>query len=162
MEVKNNIKEKLKKPISPKDFLKKPLIFFVPALIVASFLAFIFITTQIAYLAFFHFPFFLYLLYYSFFSLYLQQIARKTGTKYTWFAWLPIARNYLMCKIAGRSGLLTLFFFIPIINLGVKIVVWRDIAITRGMSSFAATFIGILMLIPVVQLIPLVVMAKRP
>lgn len=79
----------------------------------------------------------------------LQVIGNKTGTLNTWLAWIPIANIYLMCKIARKSGWLTLLFFVPVVNIVILIIIWMDIANLLKMSSWW----GVLMIIPGLNLI---------
>ena len=79
----------------------------------------------------------------------LQTIARKTDIPDDWLAWIPIANLYLLCKIAGRSGWWTLAFFVPLLNIVIAIIWWWSIAEKRNKPGW----LGILMIIPVVNLI---------
>jgi hypothetical protein len=86
---------------------------------------------------------------YAWIALTLYIIATKTGTRNAWLAWIPIANLYLMCKVAGLSGWLTILFFIPLANIILVIIVWMEIARARNKPSW----LGILMIIPIVNLI---------
>ena len=86
---------------------------------------------------------------YIWLALCLYTIANKTKTPDAWVAWIPIANIYLMCKIAGRSGLWTFLFFIPLLNVIILVVVWMDIAKVCNKESW----LGILMIVPIANLI---------
>lgn len=93
---------------------------------------------------------------YIFFALALMSIANKTKTKNAWLAWIPIANIYLMTQIAKLNGLWTLAIlvsFIPILGslvfMGVSVWWWWRIAERRNRPGWW----GILMLIPIVNLI---------
>lgn len=152
------IKEELKKPIGWRDFLKKPLVFFLPILIPILLIG-AYIVGMVLFVGAWKSP---PLLYYLIFALCLQIIARKTKTEGSWLAWIPIFNLYLMLKIAGRSGLELILFFIPIVNLVVWVGVWKDIALARNMSPEGAWGIGITMLIPFLNFIPLMILATSP
>jgi hypothetical protein len=86
-------------------------------------------------------------------ALCLYLIAKKTNTEPAWLAWIPIAHNFLMCKIAGLSYwwlLIMLAFFIPFLGgfiaLGCFIFVYYKIAIARGKPGW----IAFLLLIPLI------------
>ena len=79
----------------------------------------------------------------------LQRIAKKTATSKGWLAWVPFANLYLSCKIARKPGWTTLFFFIPILNIVMAIIVSIGIAKVRGKPGW----LGLLSFIPVANLI---------
>ncbi len=100
---------------------------------------------------------------YIFTALALMVIAKKTKTENAWLAWIPVANLYLMTKIAGVSWwtLLIVLFgnFIPILGgiaaLAVMIWWWWKIAEARNKPGWY----GILMLIPIVNLIVMAILA---
>ncbi|MDD5195945.1 MAG: hypothetical protein PHQ96_09815 [Candidatus Omnitrophica bacterium] len=90
--------------------------------------------------------------FYVFSSLCFHIIGKKTGTRYAWRAWIPIANVFLMLKIAGLSYLWLLSIFIVLIPLlgilaliGFSGYVCYRIALARGKAGW----IGILMLVPI-------------
>lgn len=85
----------------------------------------------------------------------LHLIANKTNTPNPWLAWIPITNIYLMCKVADKSGWLTLLFFVPLVNIVVSIIVWMGIAKSLKMPSW----LGILTLIPYLHFIIIGVLA---
>ena len=92
---------------------------------------------------------------YVWIALTLHIIATKTGTRKAWLAWIPIANLYLMCKVAGMSGWLTILFFIPPGNIILVIIVWMEIARARNKPPW----LGILIIIPIVNLIIMGILA---
>jgi hypothetical protein len=96
-----------------------------------------------------------YLVIYIFTAICLLRIAKKTAQGPNWWAWVPIANCFLMCKIAGLPywwlfGLL--FSFIPILNLlviALFVYVWYKIALALNKPGW----IGILTIIPIVNLV---------
>ena len=84
-----------------------------------------------------------------------QTIARKTNIPNGWLAWIPIANVYLLCKIAGRSGWWTLAVFVPLLNIVMMIIWWWSVAEKRNKPGW----LGILMIIPVVNFIVLGILA---
>ena len=99
----------------------------------------------------------LFILFYIYLSLALMIIAKKTNTSHAWFAWIPFLNLYLMMKIAdARLWTFIVFLlgiFIPVIGslltLGITILWWWGIAEARNKSGF----LGILMIIPLVNLV---------
>ena len=94
---------------------------------------------------------------YFYTSLALMTIAKKTNTDNSWFAWIPILNIYLMMKIAD-ARLWTFIAFliaglIPFVGsllvIAIMMTWWWGIAKARDKSGI----LGILMLIPVVNLI---------
>ena len=86
----------------------------------------------------------------------LMTIARKTRTKNGWLAFIPVANLYLMTQVAKAPWwtiLLFLLVFIPMIGTFVVLFVygwwWWKIAEARKMPGW----LGILMVIPVVNLV---------
>lgn len=55
-----------------------------------------------------------------------------------WGCLIPFYNVYLMLKIAGKPGWWLVFFFIPVINLVVQIVMTIDIARNFGRSGWFA------------------------
>ncbi|MBW2966355.1 hypothetical protein KY342_04595 [Candidatus Woesearchaeota archaeon] len=94
---------------------------------------------------------------YVYTSLALMTIAKKTNTAHAWFAWIPILNIYLMMRIADARIWTFIIFLIagliPIIGwliiLAIMIMWWWGIAKARNKSGI----LGILMLIPVLNLI---------
>jgi len=78
----------------------------------------------------------------------LAIMAKKTGTKGRIMAWIPLLNIYLMCKVAGKSGVWVLLLFIPVVNLILFIVLWVEIAKRLGRSGAW----GVLTIVPVLGL----------
>lgn len=100
---------------------------------------------------------------YVYSALALMNIAKRTNTKNPWLAWIPIANMYLMTQIGGVPWwtLLIVVFagFIPFVGGIVSVVLiiwwWWKIAEARQRPGWW----GILMMIPVVNLILMGVLA---
>jgi hypothetical protein len=100
---------------------------------------------------------------YIYTALVLMTIAKKTNTPNPWLAWIPVANLYLMTRIAGVPWwtlLIVLFAgFIPFIGGLVSLVItiwwWWKIAEARKKPGW----FGILMLIPIVNLVIMGVIA---
>lgn len=74
---------------------------------------------------------------YLFFAYCLKVIAEKTGhSDRANLAWIPIAQQYLLVKIAERETIWFILMFIPIINIIASILVWIDVATRRGHESY--------------------------
>ena len=94
-------------------------------------------------------PWWLLLLLYIYLSLSLHVIAKKTSITPGWLAWIPIINISLMCKIAGRPGWWFWLFLVPFVNIVVAVMVWMGISKARN----KADWLGLLLLVPVVNLI---------
>ncbi|MDO8623063.1 MAG: DUF5684 domain-containing protein [archaeon] len=94
----------------------------------------------------------------------LMTIAKKTKTKHAWMAWIPILNFYLVTQIAKQSGWWTLILLaggIPFIG-GIAIAavsVWMFWLVAER-RKFPGWF-GILMLIPIVNLVILGILAWK-
>jgi uncharacterized membrane protein len=93
---------------------------------------------------------------YIYTSVVLMVIAQKTKTKNAWLAWIPIANLYLMTQVAKVPWWTFFAFLLPMIpiigSLGFMAVMvwwWWMIAERRGFPNWY----GILMLVPVVNLV---------
>ena len=62
---------------------------------------------------------------YVYVSIVLMKIAKKTNTPHAWMAWIPILKNYLLCKIAGKSIIWFILLFIPFISIVAAVVLLR-------------------------------------
>ncbi|MFH1589377.1 MAG: hypothetical protein ABIB43_02310 [archaeon] len=92
----------------------------------------------------------------------LMAIAKKTKTPMGWLAWIPIANIYLMTQIAGLNGLWTLailLYLVPwagaVAFLAIMIWWWWRISEARKFPGW----VGILMIIPIVNLVMMGVLA---
>jgi hypothetical protein len=94
-------------------------------------------------------PAWILLLLYAYMAMCLQRIAKKTATSKGWLAWVPFVNLYLSCKIARKPGWTTLFFFIPVMNIVMAIIVSIGIAKARGKPGW----LGLFSFIPVANLI---------
>jgi hypothetical protein len=54
--------------------------------------------------------------------------AKKVNTSDPWSAWVPIANNFLMCKMAGKPDWWGFLFFIPLANIVIALIVWIGVA----------------------------------
>ena len=70
-------------------------------------------------------------------------------------AWLPILNLYLMCKVAGKSGVWILLLLLPVINIIAIVILWMAISERCGKPGWW----GILMLISPINLIIMGVLA---
>lgn len=103
-----------------------------------------------------------FLVFFVYAAIVLMVIAKKTGTPGRWMAWVPIANFYLMAQIGGVPWW-TLFafllflipFFGPAAFMGVVVWWWWKIAERRNFPGWY----GILMLLPVVNLVVMGIMA---
>ncbi|MFH1867499.1 MAG: DUF5684 domain-containing protein [Candidatus Omnitrophota bacterium] len=84
---------------------------------------------------------------YTYFSLCLFMIARKAAPETAWLAWLPIINIFLMFSIAGRSYLLFILLFVPVVNILILALLWTGIAEACSKPAW----VGLLMFIPVVN-----------
>ena len=99
---------------------------------------------------------------YIYSALALMTIAKKTKTENAWFAWIPILNIYLLTQVAGVSGWITAAFLLAIIPfIGGLIVaaltvwLWWKVAERLKLPEWY----GILMIIPIVNLIMMGIMA---
>ncbi len=92
---------------------------------------------------------FLALVCYVFFAICLMKIAKKTGTKDRWFAWIPILNVLLMLRIAQKPLWWFFLFLIPPINIAIMIVVWM--AMAKAVKK--PDWLGILMIVPIANLV---------
>lgn len=95
--------------------------------------------------------------FYIFYCYCLAEIAKKTGTPNSWYAYVPILNIVLMLQIIKRSLWLTLLVFLPFINLIFIIWLWAKIAQVRNRPWWW----GILMIINPINLIMIWFMAFR-
>ena len=93
---------------------------------------------------------------YIYAAIVLMTIAQKTKTENAWLAWIPIANIYLMTQVGEVSGwwtLLVLAAIIPILGsfvvMAMIVYLWWKIAERLDKPGWY----GILMLIPVVNLV---------
>ncbi len=91
-------------------------------------------------------------------ALCLYLIAKKTDTSEAWVAWIPILNLLVACWVAGRPGWWFFLLLIPPVNIVVYIELWMTIAEVRNQE----TWVGLLMLIPVVNLVALGTLAFAP
>lgn len=95
-------------------------------------------------------------------ALALMKIAKKLKTEPAWLAWIPIANFYLMVKMVKWPWWTFFAIFLPIIpilgNLALIVVVvmiWWNIAEALKRPGW----FGILMIVPIVNLVVLGIMA---
>lgn len=75
-------------------------------------------------------------------------IAKKTGTQYPYFAFIPVLNLYLLCKIAGRPVWWIIPYLLPFVNLIIDILVWMSISKSRQKPEW----LGILSVVPILNL----------
>lgn len=99
---------------------------------------------------------------YVYFALALMFIAKKTNTKNAWLAWIPIANIYLMTQVGKIPAWWTLSFLLPIIPFvgglamaAAMVYIWWKIAEAVHRPGWW----GILLIIPVVNLVIVGIMA---
>jgi len=74
-------------------------------------------------------------------------MGQKTDSDHAWFAFVPILNLVLLLEIAGKDLWWLILFLIPCIGLIVWIIVWMAVAEEMDKPSW----VGVLMLIPVVS-----------
>jgi len=95
------------------------------------------------------------LAFYVYSAITLMFIAKKTATSNGWMAWIPILNLYLMCKVAGKSGLWIILLLLPVVNVVIIVLLWASIAQRLGKSGWW----GILMLIPLLNFVLMGILA---
>ena len=90
-----------------------------------------------------------FLAYYLYMSFCVYKIAKKTNTENAWFAWIPILDAYLSIQIAKKPTWWIIWFFVPLANIVVYILVWMGIAKVLKKQEW----LGILMIISPLNLI---------
>jgi hypothetical protein len=102
--------------------------------------------------------------FYIFAAFALMAIAKKTKTKNSWMAWIPIANLYLVTQMAKLNGLWTLIllaWFVPavggLIVAGVGIWMFWRIAERIKMPGWTS----LLLIVPIVNLIVLGIYAWK-
>ena len=108
----------------------------------------------IGFLAFF-FWFFLMAGIYLYGALTLMLIAKKTNTSNSWMAWVPFLNLYLAVKIAGKSLIWFIMFFLPFLNVVASVVIWAAISEKRGKPAWW----GLLTLVPVANFVIMGILA---
>ena len=93
--------------------------------------------------------FLLFIALYAYFAVAIQTMAKKTGTKNDWMAWVPILNMYLLLKIGGKPGWWLILMLIPIVNIVIMIMMWMAAAEKMKKPSW----IGILIIVPFVNFI---------
>ncbi|MEM2956036.1 MAG: hypothetical protein QW041_00450 [Candidatus Pacearchaeota archaeon] len=101
---------------------------------------------------------------YVYTSLALMTIAKKTKTENAWLAWIPVVNIWLIIQIAEQPWwqiFAILLYFIPVIGgivfLAVMAFWFWKISERRSMPGW----LGILMIIPIVNLIVLGILAWK-
>ena len=92
---------------------------------------------------------------YVYFSLCLYLIAKKLNVQAPWTAWIPIVNIWTLLQAAGKPCWWVLLFFIPFVSIFVVAYVWMCIVENLGRNKW----LGILMLIPIVNLVYIGVLA---
>ena len=106
----------------------------------------------------------LFLALYIYLGFAVMAIAKKTNTPKPWLAFVPVANVYLMAKAADLSGWYTtslLLALIPFIGYFITVAtlayIWWKIAVRIGRPGWW----GILMIIPVLNLVLVGIMAWK-
>ena len=104
-------------------------------------------------------------------SVFIWAIAKKTGHgDDAWMAWIPVCSQILLLNIVRMPiALVALYWlmFIPVplpgfqvaawlISIGVRVVVWKEIAVVRNKKIY----LGVLAAIPLVGLYPMALLAR--
>ena len=97
----------------------------------------------------------IFLIIYIYISLALMSVARKGKAGRLWFAWIPIAREYMLATLAEKSWRWVILFFIPVVNVVASWIVWSAVAHKIGRSRWW----GRLMVVPFLNLFILAVLA---
>ncbi len=71
--------------------------------------------------------FVLYLVLFILYCVAAWRIFERAG-KPGWGIFIPIFNLYLLCKISGRPGWMVIFFFIPLVNVVMGLIIALDIA----------------------------------
>ena len=79
---------------------------------------------------------------YVYFGYCLYVIAKRTGTKHAWMAWVPILNGILQCWIGKKSGWWLLLLLIPFINVFFLILIWMEIAKAVGKQEYYGILIA--------------------
>jgi len=93
--------------------------------------------------------------FYVYSALTLMLIAKKTNTANAWMGWVPIANLYLAVKVAGKSLIWFIMFFLPFLNIVATVVVWAAISEKRGKPAWW----GLLMLVPIANVVIMGILA---
>ncbi|HKZ33783.1 MAG TPA: hypothetical protein VJ142_00900 [Candidatus Nanoarchaeia archaeon] len=100
---------------------------------------------------------------YVYVALALMRIAKKTGTKNEWFAFIPIANFYLLTQMAKKSGHWTwalLLGFLPFGGLFVAAVgIWLFWLVAERIKF--PGWISLLLIVPFVNLVVLGILAWK-
>jgi hypothetical protein len=86
---------------------------------------------------------------YVYFALCLMVLAKKTGTKNEWMAWIPIANIFLMINIAKKPLWWFILIFVPLVNIVIAVILWMAIAERRGKENW----LGILIIVPAIGIL---------
>jgi hypothetical protein len=92
---------------------------------------------------------------YVYFSLCLFLIAKKLNVPSPWTAWIPIVNIWTQLQAAGKPCWWVLLFFIPFVSIIVVAYVWMCIVENLGRNKW----LGLLILIPIVNLVYIGVLA---
>jgi len=86
---------------------------------------------------------------YVYFSLCMFLIARRLNVPAAWTAWVPILQVWPLLASAGKPCWWVLLLFIPFVNIIISTYLWMCIAENLGRNKW----LGVLILVPVVQLV---------
>jgi len=101
------------------------------------------------------FTVFLWLAIYFFYTGCQYAIAKKLNHNYPWWSFIPVLNLYQTVELAGKAWYWFVFYFIPFINIVAFAAIWWDIAKAR----YKSPVYGILMLLPIVNLLAIAAMA---
>lgn len=94
---------------------------------------------------------------YAYSAICFSRISRGLGVGRPWYAWVPVLNVYLVCRIAGKRYLWTVLAFIPIVNIVIFIMLCFKVSRACG----SGRLIGLLLIVPVVDLVALWVLVVR-
>ena len=86
---------------------------------------------------------------YIYSSLCLYLIAKKLNVEAAWTAWVPLLQVWAFLRSAGKSLAWILLLLVPLVNAIVGVYLWICITENLGKNKW----LGLLMLLPVVNLI---------
>jgi Family of unknown function (DUF5684) len=102
-----------------------------------------------------HMNYLIFIVIYVFVSVSLYRIACRLSVPYPWMAVIPIAREWLIIKMVGRSWKWFVLILIPLLNIVIAWLVWGDVARKLNRS----VWYGRLMILPLFNILLIGVLA---